>query len=128
MEWVSVTDKDNLPDYFTAVNVYCPKAKNIYCAYRNAREEWYTFDPSVAGIKIEEEVSHWAPMIKRPDDATYCDYKVMYDSMYTRIKVALGEERYNAAMSEVLNSGNQGMVTMLVTAIEKLRDDAGDFD
>ena len=56
------------------------------------------------------------------------DYKQWYDNLYEKVKEAIGEERYNIAKHEVLSSGNQGMVTMLVTAIEKLREDAGDFD
>lgn len=56
------------------------------------------------------------------------DYKQSYYRLYESIKRALGEERYAAAQKEVLESGNQGMETMLFVAIEKLRDEAGDFD
>lgn len=56
------------------------------------------------------------------------DYKNHYDVLYDNIRKALGEERYIAARDEVLESGNQGLNTMLMVAIEKLRDEAGDFD
>lgn len=55
------------------------------------------------------------------------DYKQSYYRLYEDIKRALGEERYAAARKEVLESGNQSLEVMLFVAIEKLRDDAGDF-
>jgi len=55
-------------------------------------------------------------------------YKSYYESLYDDIKTILGPERYEEAKNAVLSSGNQGMDTMLVIAIEKLRDEAGDYD
>ena len=63
-EWVSVDDK--LPDYFTSVLVWCPGNKCIYAAYRNARQEWYTFDDTIAGHVVVNMVTHWMPMPERP--------------------------------------------------------------
>lgn len=59
---------------------------------------------------------------------TSVNYQGYYTHLYEGIKKALGEERFKAARDEVLDSGNAGMDTMLIVAIEKLRDDAGDFD
>lgn len=56
------------------------------------------------------------------------DYKAYYENLYRDIKNVLGEKRYTAARKEVLDSGNQGLNTMLVVAIEKLREEAGDYD
>ena len=58
--WISV--KDRLPDYFTSVLVWCPGNKCIYAAYRNARQEWYTFDDTIAGHVVVNMVTHWMPM------------------------------------------------------------------
>ena len=63
-EWVSVDDR--LPDYFTSVLVWCPGNKCIYAAYRNARQEWYTFDDTIAGHVVVNMVTHWMPMPTAP--------------------------------------------------------------
>ena len=62
-EWVSVDDK--LPDYFTSVLVWCPGNKCIYAAYRNARQEWYTFDDTIGHVVVNM-VTHWMPMPQPP--------------------------------------------------------------
>ena len=62
--WISV--KDRLPDYFTSVLVWCPGNKCIYAAYRNARQEWYTFDDTIAGHVVVNMVTHWMPMPNPP--------------------------------------------------------------
>ena len=64
-EWISV--KDKLPDYFTSVLVWCPGNKCIYAAYRNARQEWYTFDDTIAGHVVVNMVTHWMPMPQPPE-------------------------------------------------------------
>lgn len=51
-----------------------------------------------------------------------------YNSLYGDIVEVLGEERYKAAKKEILDSGNYGLNTALMIAIEKLRYEAGDFD
>ena len=63
-EWISVDDR--LPDYFTSVLVWCPGNKCIYAAYRNARQEWYTFDDTIAGHVVVNMVTHWMPMPNPP--------------------------------------------------------------
>lgn len=63
--WIPVTEP---PKMFRGVIVYCPKYKNRYAAYLNARGEWYTFDPSAAGVKIEEVVTHWMEMPEPPKE------------------------------------------------------------
>ena len=63
-EWISV--KDKLPDYFTSVLVWCPGNKCIYAAYRNTRQEWYTFDDTIAGHVVVNMVTHWMPMPQPP--------------------------------------------------------------
>ena len=63
-EWISV--KDMLPDYFTSVLVWCPGNKCIYAAYRNARQEWYTFDDTIAGHVVVNMVTHWMPLPQPP--------------------------------------------------------------
>ena len=63
-EWISVNDR--LPDYFTSVLVWCPGNKCIYAAYRNARQEWYTFDDTIAGHVVVNMVTHWMPMPAPP--------------------------------------------------------------
>ena len=63
-EWVSV--KDKLPDYFTGVLVWCPGNKCIYAAYRNARQEWYTFDDTIAGHVVVNMVTHWMQIPNPP--------------------------------------------------------------
>ena len=65
--WISV--KDRLPDYFTSVLVWCPGNKCIYAAYRNARQEWYTFDDTIAGHVVVNMVTHWMPMPEPPEAA-----------------------------------------------------------
>ena len=63
-EWISV--KDKLPDYFTSVLVWCPGNKCIYAAYRNTRQEWYTFDDTIAGHVVVNMVTHWMPLPEPP--------------------------------------------------------------
>ena len=63
-EWIPVTER--LPDYFTSVLVWCPGNKCIYAAYRNARQEWYTFDDTIAGHVVVNMVTHWMPMPNPP--------------------------------------------------------------
>ena len=65
-EWISVDDR--LPDYFTSVLVWCPGNKCIYAAYRNARQEWYTFDDTIAGHVVVNMVTHWMPMPQPPEE------------------------------------------------------------
>ena len=62
-EWISVDDR--LPDYFTSVLVWCPGNKCIYAAYRNARQEWYTFDDTIGHVVVNM-VTHWMPMPHPP--------------------------------------------------------------
>ena len=63
-EWIPVTER--LPDYFTSVLVWCPGNKCIYAAYRNARQEWYTFDDTIAGHVVVNMVTHWMPLPNPP--------------------------------------------------------------
>ena len=63
-EWISVTER--LPDYFTGVLVWCPGNKCIYAAYRNVRQEWCTFDDTIAGHVVVNMVTHWMPMPQPP--------------------------------------------------------------
>ena len=63
-EWISVEDR--LPDYFTSVLVWCPGNKCIYAAYRNARQEWYTFDDTIAGHVVVNMVTHWMQIPNPP--------------------------------------------------------------
>ena len=66
-EWISVDDR--LPDYFTSVLVWCPGNKCIYAAYRNARQEWYTFDDTIAGHVVVNMVTHWMLLPEPPEEA-----------------------------------------------------------
>lgn len=65
-EWISVTER--LPEMFCAVLVYCPKNKNIYEVYFNARGEWHFFDTSIAGKMLDDTVTHWMPLPEPPKE------------------------------------------------------------
>jgi hypothetical protein len=65
--WTSV--KDNLPEYFVCVLVWCAENKCTYAAYRNARDEWHTFDDTPAGQELKHEVTHWKPAPAGPGGA-----------------------------------------------------------
>lgn len=51
-----------------------------------------------------------------------------YEHLYNQIKKALGEDRYNHARELCLENDSYGLNTILVVAINTLREDAGDFD
>lgn len=55
-------------------------------------------------------------------------YKERYQKLYNDIRMALGEERFLQSRNECLNNNNQSIHIFLTNAIEKLRDEAGDFD
>lgn len=54
-------------------------------------------------------------------------YKERYQKLYNDIRMALGEERFLRSRNECLNNNNQSTHIFLTNAIEKLRDEAGDF-
>ena len=55
-------------------------------------------------------------------------YKEQYQKLYNDIRIALGEERFLQSRNECLNNNNQSTHIFLTNAIEKLRDEAGDFE
>lgn len=55
-------------------------------------------------------------------------YKEQYQKLYNDIRMALGEERFLQSRNECLNNNNQSTHIFLTNAIEKLRDEAGDFE
>ena len=65
-EWISV--KESRPEAFTGTLAYCPKHKNVYEVYLNARGEWRFFDKTVAGALLDEEVTHWMPLPEPPKE------------------------------------------------------------
>lgn len=66
--WISV--KERLPVYFNCVLVWCPENACVYAAYRNVREEWHTFDDSVAGCSLQHDVTHWITLPETPEEGT----------------------------------------------------------
>lgn len=51
-----------------------------------------------------------------------------HDNLYACVQKALGEERYNDARSKLVDGGSYSSHAVLCLAIEKLREEAGDFD
>lgn len=68
--WIPVTDR--LPNIFEGVLAYCPKRRNTYLLYINARGEWHFFDKTVAGALLDEAVTHWMPLPKPPEEGLQC--------------------------------------------------------
>ena len=64
--WIPVTDR--LPNIFEGVLAYCPKRRNTYLLYINARWEWHFFDKTVAGALLDEAVTHWMPLPEPPKE------------------------------------------------------------
>lgn len=60
-------------------------------------------------------------IVKNESDSNL--YQKYYENLYNLIRNAIGEERYQEAKEEVLSSGNSGINTILVVAINKLVDD-----
>lgn len=55
--WIPVNEK--LPEESTAVLVWCPERKNIYCAYYEEKR-WWIF--GAYWEHIEMEITAWMPM------------------------------------------------------------------
>lgn len=55
--WIPVTEK--LPEESTAVLVWCPERKNIYCAYYNEKH-WWIFGAYWEGIEMK--ITAWMPL------------------------------------------------------------------
>ena len=68
--WIPVTKR--LPNVFEGVLAYCPKRRNTYLLYNNARGEWHFFDKTVAGALLDEAVTHWMPLPKPPEEGLQC--------------------------------------------------------
>lgn len=64
--WIPVTER--LPNVFEGVLAYCPKRRNTYLLYINARGEWHFFDRTVAGALLDEAVTHWMTMPEPPKE------------------------------------------------------------
>lgn len=64
--WIPVAER--LPNVFEAVLAYCPKNRNTYLLYINARVEWHFFDKTVAGALLDEAVTHWMPLPEPPEE------------------------------------------------------------
>lgn len=58
-KWIPATEK--LPEESTAVLVWCPERKNIYCAYYEEKR-WWIF--GAYWEQIEMEITAWMPMPK----------------------------------------------------------------
>ena len=66
--WISV--KDRLPEQRIGVLVYCPEYNNVFAGELNdylKKGQWYFFDDEIKH-PIEEEVTHWMPMPKPPEE------------------------------------------------------------
>lgn len=63
-KWIPVTER--LPNIFEGVLAYCPKRRNTYLLYLNARGEWHFFDKTVSGALLDEDVTHWVPLPTPP--------------------------------------------------------------
>ncbi len=57
--WIPVTER--LPEESTAVLVWCPERKNIYCAYYEEKR-WWIF--GAYWERIEMEIVAWMPLPK----------------------------------------------------------------
>lgn len=55
--WIPVTER--LPEESTAVLVWCPERKNIYCAYCEEKR-WWIFGAYWA--RVETEIIAWMPL------------------------------------------------------------------
>lgn len=55
--WISVTEK--LPEDSTAVLVWCPAQKNVYCAYHEEKQ-WWVFGANY--LQVDSEVTAWMPL------------------------------------------------------------------
>lgn len=64
--WIPVSER--LPNVFEGVLAYCPKNRNTYLLYINARGEWHFFDKTVAGALLDEAVTHWMPLPEPPKE------------------------------------------------------------
>lgn len=65
-KWIPVSER--LPNVFEGVLAYCPKHRNTYLLYINARGEWHFFDKTVAGALLDEAVTHWMPLPEPPKE------------------------------------------------------------
>ena len=64
--WIPVTER--FPNIFEGVLAYCPKRRNTYLLYINARGAWHFFDKTVAGALLDETVTHLMPLPKQPEE------------------------------------------------------------
>lgn len=64
--WIPVSER--LPNVFEGVLAYCPKNRNTYLLYINARGEWHFFDKTVVGALLDEAVTHWMPLPELPKE------------------------------------------------------------
>ena len=64
--WIPVSER--LPNVFEGVLAYCPKRRNTYLLYINARGEWHFFDKTVAGALLNEAVTNWMPLPEPPKE------------------------------------------------------------
>lgn len=60
--WIPISEK--LPEESTAVLVWCPERKNIYCAYYEEKQ-WWIFGP--CWIKVTGEIAAWRPLPISPN-------------------------------------------------------------
>lgn len=93
-------------------------------------EFWSGFNACLNIAKLQVNEAPYAvssePTVKNSGVLHY--YFNLYNHLYDSIRHALGEDRYVAAAHEVYDSNNFSTINILLTAIEKLREDAGDFD
>lgn len=59
--WIPITER--LPEESTAVLVWCPERKNIYCAYYEEKR-WWIF--GAYWEEVNERVIAWMPMPPSP--------------------------------------------------------------